>query len=329
MVRNLRYKQGAWNGWGRSHAQCMQTEGLISYRGLTGMNENKDQNGYGKSDAVICSAETVPGEGIAQEHDDRDGIEEEETSRQAERVLKAVESLVDDKDKIIAIAKKMKRRVLFSADEAEEGELDEKTLFMRTGAEIISHYANRACISGGVSGLPAVLPGIGSLIGFVGAAAMDLVYMLKYEVEMCLCLFHIAGFDITQERIRKLAITLVTVASSDILRTKNKDVDAVALVGAAFWNYSLRQLSRHLVTTISGILVSSLSRQFVRALPVLGVVVGATVNKVMLRRTGNACLDALWIHRDTIPVQADDTTSGTGAQAASPDIVYDAEFLDE
>lgn len=250
--------------------------------------------------------------------------EDEASKKQAERVLKAIEMLIDSDDKIIAVAKKMRRRVMMAADDADEPMLDEKTLYMRTGAEIIAHYANRASISGGVSGLPAMLPGIGSLIGFVGTAAVDVVYMLKFEVEMSLALFWLAGLDISQERIRKLAVMIVTVVSADILKNKKGEVDAVSLVEAAFWGYSVRQLSRHLITRVSGILVVSLSRQLVRTLPVLGIVVGATVNKVMLRRTGNACLDALWVHRNTISVHDEGQTT---EQAAS-DVVYDAEFLD-
>ncbi|MBQ1267672.1 MAG: hypothetical protein IIY06_13125 [Proteobacteria bacterium] len=250
--------------------------------------------------------------------------EDEASKKQAERVLKAIEMLIDSDEKIIAVAKKMRRRVMMAADDADEPTLDEKTLYMRTGAEIIAHYANRASISGGVSGLPAMLPGIGSLIGFVGTAAVDVVYMLKFEVEMSLALFWLAGLDIAQERIRKLAVMIVTVVSADILKNKKGDVDAVSLVEAAFWGYSVRQLSRHLITRISGILVVSLSRQLVRTLPVLGIVVGATVNKVMLRRTGNACLDALWVHRNTINVHDDGQTT----EQAGSDVVYDAEFLD-
>ena len=260
-----------------------------------------------------------------EEHETEDDLDDE-GERQASRVLRAVEVLVDSDEKITTVAKRKKCRVLLDADDKDELPLDEKTLFMRTGAEIIKHYSRRASVSGGVSGLPAMLPGVGSLVGFVGASALDLVYMLKFEVEMSLCLFHLAGFDISQERIRKLAITIVTVASSDVIKMK-KEVDTVSLMGAAFWDYSVRQLSRHLITTISRILVVSTSRQLVRALPLLGVVVGATVNKVMLNRTGNACLDALWIHRNQI--EEENLRDGEhGEKDGKSDTVYDAEFLD-
>ena len=297
------------------------------------MSDDKDQMKNEVSDDMTNElSDDMTMDDECQEHADAsadsgaEDDEDKENARQAARVLKAVEMLIDSDEKIMAVAKKKKCRVLMDADDKDELPLGEKTLFMRTGAEIIAHYAKRASLSGGVSGLPAMLPGVGSLIGFVGAAALDLVYMLKFEVEMSLCLFHLAGFDIAQERIRKLAITIVTVASNDVLKTKKKEVDMAALIGAAFWDYSVRQLSRHLLTTISRILVISVSRQFVRALPLVGVVVGATVNKVMINRTGNACVDALWLHRNQIEAyQPKDGEPG----ADNSDTVYDAEFLDE
>ena len=287
--------------------------------------DNRQDTNQLQDNAVFDETNAGNGE-FDEEHETEDDLDDDEGERQASRVLRAVEVLVDSDEKITTVAKRKKCRVLLDADDKDELPLDEKTLFMRTGAEIIKHYSSRASVSGGVSGLPAMLPGVGSLVGFVGASALDLVYMLKFEVEMSLCLFHLAGFDISQERIRKLAITIVTVASSDVIKMK-KEVDTVSLMGAAFWDYSVRQLSRHLITTISRILVVSTSRQLVRALPLLGVVVGATVNKVMLNRTGNACLDALWIHRNQI--EEENLRDGEhGEKDGKSDTVYDAEFLD-
>ncbi|MFA5624688.1 MAG: hypothetical protein WC966_06505 [Bradymonadales bacterium] len=219
-----------------------------------------------------------------------------QTSSEEERVLRAVESLIQTNEQIIAVCDDCRQKVM-----SKNAELSEKLAFKKIARRIVRHYADKSALSGGISGLPAFLPGIGSLVAFVGASAVDVVLTLKFEVEMTLCLCHLAGFDIYNERDRQLAFTLASVSSYDVRSSDSAVLDTLALARAAFWDYSMRQLSKYLLSMIGKIIVLSAAKSAFRAVPVLGVLVGISVNKVLSTRTGNYCISALWQRRPKTP----------------------------
>lgn len=231
--------------------------------------------------------------GVDEDEETVGGLGEEERS-QERRVLRAIEGLIQSNAEIEAVCEACRLR---ASEGAKGRELSQKAMFKRTGALIVRHYADKSALSGAISGIPAFLPGIGSLVGFLGATAADVVLTLKFEVEMTLCLCHLAGFDIGNERDRQLAYTLASVSSYDVRASKNKILDTMSLAGVAFWDYSVRQLGKYLLTMIGKILVLSAAKSLVRVVPVLGVVVGISVNKVLTTRTGNYCISALWHRR--------------------------------
>ena len=242
----------------------------------------------------------------------------EEVEKSAEKVLHAVNKIIDSNDKIRAVYKKLKLKALIKMDDDEEE--DEKTVFMQIGKQIITHYSDRASISGGLSGLPSMIPGFGMVISLVGSSAVDIVLMLKFEIEMALCLCLLAGFDIDDERSRLLAYTLATASSKDILSNEEKALPSLSVVRSAFWDYSVRQLSKHIIKNIARILVFGFSKGLTNAIPFVGIAVGASFNKVMTKRTGLCCLDALWLRRHLATASHSDDPND--------DIVYDAEILD-
>ncbi|MBO4351511.1 MAG: hypothetical protein J6A01_11285, partial [Proteobacteria bacterium] len=232
--------------------------------------------------------------------------------------LSAVSRILDSNDKIRSVCKKYKRQALINTDDDDDDD-DEKSIYMEAGKRIITHYSDRASISGGLASLPSMIPGFGTAVSILGASAADVVLMLKFEFEMALCLCHLTGFDIEEERNRQLAFALAIASSRDILTNKNEPVQSKAIVTSAFWDYSVRQLSKHLIKNIAAILYMNLSKGMVKALPFVGVAVGASFNKVMTKRTGLCCLDALWLRRHiAISSWQDD----------EDDTVYDAEILD-
>ena len=218
--------------------------------------------------------------------------EDGEQFENAKKVLHAIDRLIDSDDKIRAVCDRMKRAFLEDEDEVEEN-VKPDLLFRETAKLIVAHYAKRSSVSGGLSGLTSLIPGFGSLLALVGSSLADVVFMLKYEVEMTLCLCHLAGYDISDPHDRQLAFTLASVSSYEVMQSDNKVLDTASLVGAAFWDYSVRELSKHLITVVARILCLWLSRGLVRSVPVLGVVVGASVNHVMTKRTGKFCTEVL------------------------------------
>ena len=239
-----------------------------------------------------------------------------ELEDKANKILLAVNRILDSNDKIRAVCKKCKRQAMLASDDDED---DEKAIYMDAGKRIITHYSDRASISGGLTSLPAMVPGIGTVATLVGTSAVDLVLMLKFEVEMSLCLCHLAGFDINDERNRQLAFALATVSSRDILANQNEEPHSTGIVQSAFWDYSVRQLSKHILRNITAILCLNLTRGMIKTLPFVGIAVGASFNKVMTKRTGLCCLDAFWLRR-YLPAKQ--------LAPENDDTVYDAEILD-
>ncbi len=233
----------------------------------------------------------------------------------ATKVLSAVNKILDSNDKIRSVCNKYKRRALIEVDEDCE---TEKDLFMEAGKRIITHYSDRAGITGGVTGLPSMIPGIGSVISLVGSSAVDIVLMLKFEIEMSLCLCHLTGLNIDEDRNRQLAYYLATASSREIL-SQNNNSQSHNIIKSAAVDYSVRELSKLVIKNITAILLVNLSRGMMKAVPFLGIAVGASVNKVMTKRSGLVCLDAWWLRRH-LPIE--------NASDNSDDIVYDAEILD-
>ena len=272
---------------------------------------NRDLSNNNTQDKNLSSDQT-------QLNDDKLSPELEE---KAQKVIQIVEMILDNNSKIRDVVKIQKRRLLIE-DDNDADELDDpKTAFVKLGKKIVNYYSNKASVSGGVSSLPALLPGVGSLIGILGGSAADIAFMLKYEIEMTLCLCDAIGLDIDDEYIRKLAFTLAIVSSFDIMSHNSKTPDSVKIVASAFWDYSARKLSKHLITVLASILWLNASRGLVKAVPVVGVIVGASFNKLMTKRTGLSCIDALWIRRPELNNNPDQNND-------YDDEVYDAELLD-
>lgn len=240
---------------------------------------------------------------------------DEELHDKSQKVLRAIEKLLASDADIIANYEKC--RVLALKEEIED-ELSQHRRYKLIARRIVRHYADNSALSGGVSGLPSLIPGIGSLVGFLGATVADVVLILKFEIEMTLCLCHLAGFDISNERDRRLAFSLACVSSYEVRSSNSPVLDKLSLAGAAFWDYSLRQLSKYMLSMIGKLIILSSAKRFMRALPLVGVFVGASVNKVMTTRTGNYASSALWQRRPT----------NKAKHAQKSGEVYEAKFND-
>src|SRR6185503_1698390 len=78
-------------------------------------------------------------------------------------------------------------------------------------AKIVSNFSRKSAVSGGVTSLPALIPGLGTLAAAVGGTFLDLVLVLKFEVEMAMALTYLYGFDIRERNERQFAFLLASV----------------------------------------------------------------------------------------------------------------------
>lgn len=210
-----------------------------------------------------------------------------EAEASGERLLTAVERLVDDCDNLIAKVEAFRQAATQTA-RGSDAQVREQI-----AERLIADYSTRSAIAGGVTAVPTMLPGAGSVLAIAGGMAVDMTFMLKHEVEMILCLTYLYGFDIRDEKERWLAYVLAGVRTYEATTGRNYFVDLAEAQLDALPRYTPRELSKLAVTIMSRVALRSLSRAFVRAIPVVGVAVGAAANKLLTSSVGWWCVEAL------------------------------------
>jgi len=182
-------------------------------------------------------------------------------------------------------------------------ELKGPELRQATAQALVKHYSDRAMIAGGASGLPALIPGWGSLVAAVGGTVAEVTLLLKWEVEMALALSHLYGFDIDEPAERQLAFLMASVGTYDA-SGKNFFADVARLEGTALWNYAPRRVTRFVVQALAAIAALYIWRGFFKAIPVLGIGIGAGLNKVLTNKVGARCVRDLETRRQIVRDQA-------------------------
>jgi uncharacterized protein (DUF697 family) len=211
---------------------------------------------------------------------------------QGRRLLTAVERIVASSAAIRATVDGVQATVKSS-----RAELKGPQLRAAVGSALVKHYSDRAAIAGGASALPGLIPGWGSIVAAVGGTFAELTLLLKWEVEMALALSHLYGFDIDRPSERQLAFLMASVGTYDA-SGKNFFADVLRLEGAALWNYAPRRVARVVVQALAMLAAMYVWRGFLKAIPVVGVVVGSSVNKVLTRKVGDRCVRDLEMRRE-------------------------------
>ena len=219
--------------------------------------------------------------------------EDPDAQERGRQLLSAVERIIDDPGSLISMVEEWERKT------PRPPECDDGAWRQSVADEIVSHFSNWSAVSGGATALPATVPGIGTLVAVLGGALADMGLVLKFEVEMALCLTHLHGWDIRDERERQLAFLLASVSTHDAKSGENFLADLVRVEWEAVWKYTPRQLSKHLVTVMAKLAMASASKGLVRALPLVGVGVNAGINKVLTKRVGQRCTEELVKRRST------------------------------
>ena len=79
---------------------------------------------------------------------------------------------------------------------------------LRAADKIIGRYSRLAAMVGIASGLPGVIPGLGTAVALLGGATVDSLVCMKLQVDMCMCLAATFKYDITSEDGRHLAFLI-------------------------------------------------------------------------------------------------------------------------
>lgn len=209
-----------------------------------------------------------------------------------EQLLHALERILESPAAIQALVRKK---------QAETGAYDDPDA---VAPHLIAHYSNRSALVGGATAIPAMLPGLGTVATLLAGPLADMVLLLKLEAEMCLALAAARGHDIARPDERQLALLLATVSTAEVSRGRNPLRDAVDVSGTAIWNYTPRRVGKLLVEALAVAAAWQLSRRVaLRALPVIGVAVGAGMNKALTTRVGRQAWRSLQARAHLTPAQ--------------------------
>ena len=211
-----------------------------------------------------------------------------------ERLLSAVERLLDDTGNIISRVETFKKRVRHGNDPVEVRKL--------VASELIAEYSNKAAISGGASALPAMFPGVGTIVALTGGNLVDMALVLKFEVEMSIAMCWLYGMDVRRPKQRQIAFLLASVHTHDISAKRPYFADIMDAEATAIWNYAPRQAAKLLLTVFGKLAFRQAGKGLARGLPFVGVVIGGGMNKVLTTRVGVAIRAAL-DQRDIEPDQ--------------------------
>jgi uncharacterized protein (DUF697 family) len=212
------------------------------------------------------------------------------------RLLTAVERLLDDPENIIEVVERKQRQL-------ERGGGGDRDALCGL---LIEHYSDRTGLSGGLTALPAVVPGVGTATALSAGALADVALLLKYEVEMALALAHAFGRDITQRAERARALLLASVKVHDDRTEGNFLLDVAEAQAEAVLSYAPRQAAKLTLIVLGRLALAQAGKSFFRALPIVGVVLGASVNKGLTTRVGRSLVVELQQREEQDPVEIDD-----------------------
>jgi hypothetical protein len=225
----------------------------------------------------------------------------EHESVDGERLLHAVERLIEDPEDLIARVESLKQQEGLPPGQESVG---------RAGIvaqHIIERYSLRSGATGALTAMPATAPGLGMLVVAIGGTFIDLGMMLKYETEMVLSLSYLHGFDIRDPHERRLAFLLASAGSYEALTDgENFLVDVAAAEVEAIWHYSPRQVTKLLAALLSKLALRAASKSLIRIVPIVGVAVGGSINKICTTRVGRRC-NGLLVRRRRAQPEVEET----------------------
>lgn len=125
------------------------------------------------------------------------------------RLLKAVQLIVISPEDATEMARKYvaQSKAKFPGDSESDHQV-------RAADKIVRRYSKIAMVVGGASGLPSVIPGIGTAVSMVAGGTADSIACLKLQVDMCMCLASVFKYDVTSEDGKHLSFLIAATGSA-------------------------------------------------------------------------------------------------------------------
>ena len=136
---------------------------------------------------------------------------------QGSRLLQAVESIAISPED----AQRLADQYLTKGPDGSHGngyaEPEEPTPRARRRAadRIIRRYGRLAATSGGATALAGIVPGLGTAVATLGGGLADTAVCMKLQVNMCMCLAAVYGYEITSEDTRHLVYLIAATGAAE------------------------------------------------------------------------------------------------------------------
>ncbi len=171
---------------------------------------------------------------------------------------------------------------------------------LRVADRVINRYSKQAALVGSATGLSGAVPGIGTIIATFGGATADTAVSMKLQVDMCMCLAEVFGYDITTEDARHLAFLIAATGSLE-----RAGVEVGFRVGSKAGVNILRQYLKGAVLqavkhAFRRVGVTFTRKALEKAIPFgIGIVIGGAANYGLTRYVGHQAKE--WFILDSSP----------------------------
>ena len=126
------------------------------------------------------------------------------------------------------------------------------------------------------------------MLSLTAGPLADMVLLLKLEVELGLALATIHGFDVRIPEERQLVFLAAALHTAEVSRDRSCLSNTLEVSASAIWNYTPRRAGKLLATVATALAANALVRGAARALPLIGIAVGASLNKVLTANVGRS-----------------------------------------
>jgi hypothetical protein len=206
-------------------------------------------------------------------------------------LLKVVEAAAMSPKDVKRQVGNWRRRAGKRADGETEAQFEARVA-EKVAAMAVSRYAKLCSFSGGLSGLTAVVPGVGTIISMTAGGLADTAVCMKLQVDMCMCITEAFGWDLSNEDARHLAFLIAaggtlehagTPVAARVASKAGVKMLQMYLKGAAL--QTLKELFKKI-----GIVLTRKALE--KALPFgIGTVVGAAANYALAKYVGGQAIE--------------------------------------
>ncbi|HIJ79382.1 MAG: EcsC family protein [Desulfobulbaceae bacterium] len=152
--------------------------------------------------------------------------------------------------------------------------------------ELIGTHCLKSGFFGGLTSAPGTLPGMGTLGTVTVTLSADLLYLLRTQVELCYGISVAYGVEMEEKELRAVAMALIGYSGSN---EAVRDINALVIreiIDQAARNYLAAGMNKAITLLLQKMGTKS-SGRLIKALPLIGIPIGASVNVATIKTVGN------------------------------------------